>query len=203
METLDTVKKQIVDLLTSTKRSGIDNVIKYLEETDYFIAPASTNYHGNYDCGLAIHSFQVYKLLKKKNEIFDLGLSQESIIITALLHDICKVNFYKKQPRWKKDEKGKWQSYDGYICEDDFPVGHGEKSVIRLLQFIKLTREEILMIRWHMGGFEPKENLNSISNAYNQVKGAVALHTADLESSYIFEMHIDPLEPNKQLSLKI
>nr|KEI08045.1 beta-lactamase [Clostridium novyi B str. NCTC 9691] len=180
-------KEKIIELLKSTERPGIEIIIQYLNETDFFVAPASTKYHGNFDGGLAEHSLNVYNLFKKKNEQFDLGLSSDTLIITSILHDICKVNFYKKQPRWRKNDKGKWESYEGYICENDFSIGHGEKSVIKLMQFIKLSKEEIVLIRWHMGGFESKENQKDISNSYNLYPAALALHTADLEASYILE----------------
>ncbi|MCD3211798.1 HD domain-containing protein [Clostridium botulinum C/D] len=191
MDKLIKNKEKIVELLKSTERPGIERVIQYLDETDFFVAPASTKYHGNFDGGFAEHSLNVYELFKGKNEKFDLGLSQDTLIITSILHDICKVNFYKKQPRWRKNDKGRWESYEGYVCENDFPIGHGEKSVIKLMQFIKLSKEEIIIIRWHMGGFEPKENLMDISNSYNLYPAAVALHTSDLESSYILEKHIE------------
>ncbi|NFV47553.1 HD domain-containing protein [Clostridium botulinum] len=187
MDKLVENKEKIIELLKSTERPGIEIIIQYLNETDFFVAPASTKYHGNFDGGLAEHSLNVYNLFKKKNEQFDLGLSSDTLIITSILHDICKVNFYKKQPRWRKNDKGKWESYEGYICENDFPIGHGEKSVIKLMQFIKLSKEEIVLIRWHMGGFESKENQKDISNSYNLYPAALALHTADLEASYILE----------------
>ncbi|KEI12772.1 HD domain-containing protein [Clostridium novyi] len=187
MDKLVENKEKIIELLKSTERPGIEIIIQYLNETDFFVAPASTKYHGNFDGGLAEHSLNVYNLFKKKNEQFDLGLSSDTLIITSILHDICKVNFYKKQPRWRKNDKGKWESYEGYICENDFSIGHGEKSVIKLMQFIKLSKEEIVLIRWHMGGFESKENQKDISNSYNLYPAALALHTADLEASYILE----------------
>lgn len=191
MNDINVIQEKIIELLKSTNRNGIDNVINFLTSNDFFVAPASTKYHGNFEGGLAQHSLNVYKLFKHKNKIFDLGLSEDTIIIASLLHDICKVNFYQKQPKWRKNEKGRWESYEGYVCENDFPVGHGEKSVILLMNFIKLTKEEIILIRWHMGGFEPKENLMDISNSYNLYPAAVALHAADIESSYILEEHIE------------
>lgn len=187
-------KEKVINLLNTIDREGIEKVIKYLDATDYFVAPASTKYHGNYEGGLAEHSLNVYEILKQKNIQYDLGLSDETMRITALLHDICKVNLYHKCKRNRKNEKTqKWETYDGYGFEDDFPVGHGEKSVIRLQQFIKLTKEEILMIRWHMGTVnENWANSNAASNTFSTYKGALALHTADMEASYILENHIEP-----------
>jgi len=204
MKDIEEVKAKIIVLLGSTGRTGIDKLVNYLEETDFFVAPASTNYHGNFEGGLAEHSLNVYELLKEKNIQFDLGLSEETMIITALLHDICKVNLYHKCTKNRKNDKTqKWESYEGYGFEDDFPVGHGEKSVIRLQQFIRLTRDEILMIRWHMGtGNENWQNASAISKCFGECKGALALHTADIEASYLLEEHIEPGEDNGQTKLK-
>lgn len=204
MKDIFEVKERIINLLKSTGREGIDKVIKYLEETDFFVAPASTNYHGNYEGGLAEHSLNVCILLEAKNKQFDLGLAADTIAITALLHDICKVNLYHKCTKNRKNEKTqKWESYEGYGFEDTFPVGHGEKSIIKLQQFIKLTKNEILMIRWHMGAAnENWANMNAMSNSFNMCKGALALHTADMEASYILEQHFEPGENREQTKIK-
>lgn len=197
----DEIKSKIIELLSSTQRKGIDKVIKYLEDSDFFEAPASTRYHGNYKGGLAEHSLNVYEIFKRKNEIYDFGLSDDTVKITALLHDICKTNFYTVSSRnMKKD--GKWIQVPYYAVDDQVPFGHGEKSVIMLQQFIRLSKEEVIMIRWHMGGYEPSQNYNSVSNAWNICKAGVALHTADLESSYILETHFEPGESTKQMSFK-
>lgn len=202
MKDLKEIKDTIINLLNSTGRKGVDRVIKYIEETDFFIAPASTKYHSNYEGGLAEHSLNVYELFSEKNKRFDLGLSEETVIIVALLHDICKVNFYNKQTCWRKNDSNRWESYEGYKVQDDFPIGHGEKSVIMLLNFIRLTKEEMLMIRWHMGNTEPKELMMNIGNAYNMVPAAAALHTADMEASFLLEKHAEPGE-NGQVAFKI
>jgi len=195
------IKAKIIDLLINTERKGIERVIKYLESSDFFEAPASTRYHGNYKGGLAEHSLNVYEIFKKKNAEYDFGLSDDTVKITALLHDICKTNFYTVSSRnMKKD--GKWIKVPYYAVDDQVPFGHGEKSVILLQQFIRLSKEEVIIIRWHMGGYEPKENYNYISNSWNICKAGVALHTADLESSYILETHFEPGESTKQMSFK-
>ncbi|WP_373899302.1 HD domain-containing protein [Haloimpatiens sp. FM7315] len=206
MKDIQEVKERILNLLGSIDRKGIDKVIKYLEESDFFIAPASTRFHGNYEGGLGEHSLNVYELFKEKNERYDFGLSEDTVKIVSLLHDICKVNFYtvydKNVNIAGAGEKPKWIKQPAYGVKDDLPIGHGEKSVIRLLQFMSLTKDEILMIRWHMGGYEPKENLNNISAAWNMCKAATALHTADLESSYILEEHFEPGENKNQTKLR-
>ena len=49
------------------------------------------------------------------------------------------------------DDYGKkiWDPVMAYDIEDQFPAGHGEKSVILILRYIQLTDEEIMAIRWH------------------------------------------------------
>ncbi|WP_461206893.1 HD domain-containing protein [Clostridium sp. DL1XJH146] len=186
-------KEEILSLLNSTERPGIKKLNKYLEETDFFTAPASTKYHGNFEGGLAEHSLNVYKLLVIKNKQFNLGLSEETMIIAAILHDVCKINLYHPCTMNRKNNKTqKWEHFPGYGFEDDFPIGHGEKSIIRLLQFINLSKEEIYMIRWHMGAIgENWSNSNAISTIFSQYKGALALHTADMEASYILEKRVE------------
>ncbi|NFF59830.1 HD domain-containing protein [Clostridium botulinum] len=206
MDKLIRNKEKIIELLKSTERTGIERIIQYLDETDFFIAPASTRFHGNYEGGLAEHSLNVYELFREKNKKYDLGLSEDTIKIVSLLHDICKVNFYtvydKNVNIAGAGEKPKWVKQPAYGVKDVLPIGHGEKSVIKLMQFIKLSKEEIIIIRWHMGGFEPKENLNNINSSWNMCNAAVALHTADLESSYILEDHFEPGENKNQTKLR-
>jgi hypothetical protein len=186
------IKDQIMNLLSNVNRQGMGKLITYLEQdTDFFIAPASTRFHGNYMGGLAEHSLNVYELFKKKNEQYDFGLSDDSVIIVSLLHDLCKANYYVESTRNVKKD-GKWVQVPYYTVEDQTPFGHGEKSVILLQQFIRLSKEEVALIRWHMGGYEPKENYNYVSAAWNMYKAGVALHTADLEASYILEKHVEP-----------
>ncbi|MBV4422944.1 HD domain-containing protein [Clostridium tyrobutyricum] len=196
------IKDKIIELLSSTTRKDIDKVIEFLKSSDFFEAPASTKYHGNYNGGLAEHSLNVYRLFADKNEKFDLGLSKDNVIISALLHDFCKINFYYKALCWKKDKSNKWKSYIGYKVKDNFPVGHGEKSVIMIQHFIDLTKEEIFLIRWHMGMTEPKEMQMNLNNTYNIFPAAVAIHTADMEASYLLEIHVEPGETSKQMSFK-
>ncbi|AGK99024.1 HD domain-containing protein [Clostridium pasteurianum] len=199
MKDIKVVKEQILNLLSNVQKPGMDKLIMYLVASDFFVAPASTKYHGNYDGGLAEHSLNVYELLKEKNERFQLGLSEDTVVVTALLHDFCKINFYNKQTCWKKNDSNRWESYEGYKVQDDFPVGHGEKSVIMIQNFIRLTKQEILLIRWHMGNTEPKEMQMNLNNAWELFPAAVALHTADMEASYLLEQHIEPGQDSNQV----
>lgn len=185
METLDK-KSQIINLLkTNVKREGIDKLINYLEVSDFFTAPSSTRFHCNYEGGLAEHSLNVYNYLVSLTQ--GLGFSSETLTICAILHDICKTFFYTVEYRNKKDETGAWIKEPYYTVKDEMPLGHGEKSCLLISEFIKLTKEELYAIRWHMGLGEPKENYNYMSEAFNKYPLAVYLHVADLMATYITE----------------
>ncbi len=177
-------KELIIKLLRETSRPGIDNLISFLETTDFFEAPASSKYHLAEEGGLAKHSLNVYFNLLKMSEN---RYSEESLKIVALLHDICKINIYKKSVKNIQNKDGKWVPTQTYIIDDDLPLSHGEKSVMIIQKFIELTEEEVLTIRWHMGGFEPKENLRYISQVFSKCDLSVLLHISDLKATYLDE----------------
>lgn len=188
------LQDKIIERLKSVKREGIDDLIAYLlERTDYFVAPASTKFHSNFDGGLAFHSNNVVELLIQKNEQYKLGLSLDTIYLTGYLHDLCKCNIYEKTMRLKKDEMtGKWIGYASYEINESVPLGHGEKSVILAQQFIKLTLEECLMIRWHMGAYIPKEDYRDFNKAIEMYKSVLAFTNADAEASHFLEEVREP-----------
>lgn len=165
-------------------RYGIDGLMSWLDSTDFFTAPASTKYHGAEPGGLCAHSLSVYKCLKAKQD----SESDESIAITALFHDLCKVNFFKLSTRNIKDDNGKWVTVPCFTINEDeeLPVGHGEKSVIILMKYMNLTDEEICSVRWHMG-FSVVEQMfekPSMSKALSKYKLVLKLQVADQESSF-------------------
>lgn len=178
------MKNKFIELLRSTNREGIENLIAFLEKTDFFTAPASTKFHNSFEGGLLAHSLNVYDALVK---LTNGEWSDDTIKIVALLHDICKINLYKVDYRNKKDETGQWVKEPYYTSDDLMPLGHGEKSVMLISEFIKLTKEELYAIRWHMGGYEPKENYGYIAKAYEKYPLAVYTHMADLMATYILE----------------
>lgn len=184
------MKEEFINLLRSTNREGIEDIIQFLERTDFFKAPASTRFHGNFEGGLAEHSMKVYEILKNnvKNAIVDLKVSDDTLIIVALLHDICKANYYKVDYRNAKNERGEWEKVPYYTVDDTIPYGHGEKSVMMISEYMKLTVEEKYAIRWHMGFTEPKELYSTIGQAYKKYPLALFLHEADLEASYLFDI---------------
>lgn len=187
--------QEFESLLLSTHREGIDKLIAYLKlKTDFFSAPASTRFHPSCPGGLLQHSMNVYKMLETKSqtETWKSTLSREdTIIIVSLLHDICKANFYAVEMRNRKNEDGVWEKYPFYIIDDKNPYGHGEKSVMMIMEFMKLTAEEKYAIRWHMGFSEPKENYNALGKAMEYYPIVVALHEADLEATYLLESGVE------------
>lgn len=175
-------------------RPGSDKLLEWLlsDKSDFFTAPASTRYHGSYEGGLLEHSLNVYNCLKdyltrsRTREIYKMDYEEETVAVAALLHDICKVNFYKVDYRNAKNEKGVWEKVPYYAVDDQLPYGHGEKSVYIISGFMRLTREEAFAIRYHMG-FSGIEDKNVIGRVFEQFPLAFALCTADMEASYFLE----------------
>lgn len=176
------------------KRDGADKLLEYLQSksSDFFTTAASTRYHGAYEGGLVEHCLNVYHCLKdylqrdRVKEKYNMSYDDETIAIVSLLHDVCKINCYKKGTRNVKDDKGVWQAVPVYEYEDDLPYGHGEKSVYIITGYMKLSREEAFAIRYHMGfsGIEDKRNIGDV---FEQFPLAFALCTADMEATYFLE----------------
>jgi hypothetical protein len=193
---LSDTKEQIINLLKSTNRPGIEKVIEYLNTSDFFTSPASTKYHSSFEGGLAKHSLWVYLLLVEKSKQHNDAIPTDSIIITALLHDFCKINFYKKEMKnvkkgTKIDYKGNtvanWVEEEVWVVDEAFPYGHGSKSVYLINKMIELTDQEALMINFHMAFTEPKDTWIHLNNALEKYPEIILLHTADLESTYLLE----------------
>lgn len=184
--------KEFEDLLLSTKREGIDRLLDFIRKSDFYKAPASTRFHSCHECGLLEHSLNVYKCLneKRNNIIWREHLDkipEESFIISALLHDLCKTYFYVVDYRNKKNDSGVWEKVPYYTVDDKIPYGHGEKSVMMIEEYIKLTPTERYAIRWHMGWSEPKDNYNALGAAMGKYPLVLALHEADQEATYLLE----------------
>ena len=180
---------------TKIKREGADKLLAYLcsEGSDFFRAPASTRFHGNYEGGLLEHSLNVYDCLcdimsrPRIKETYGIEYSEESIAIAALLHDVCKINFYNVSFRNVKNEMGKWESVPFYTIEDNLPYGHGEKSVYIISGYMRLTRDEAFAIRYHMGFSADKDNHGNVGKAMEMFPLAFFLNCADTEAAYFVE----------------
>ncbi len=182
-----TAKDEFIKIYTDNiTRRGSAELLEWIQKTDFFNAPASTKFHCACEHGLVMHSVSVFNTMMEKHFDEDSD-SLESFAICALLHDLCKAQFYKVSTRnVKNDETGQWEKVPYYSVEDSFPYGHGEKSVFLIERFMRLKLEEAMAIRWHMGGFEDNGGY-TISQAYERYPLAVKLHLADLESTYLRE----------------
>ncbi len=224
----DLIKQQIIKLWKKVDRQGVEDMIRWLETTDFFIAPASKKNHLNYPGGLAEHSLNVYNCLKTKCEQYKPDYSEETIIVTALAHDFCKIDIYKidvepitpaQLPYLRDISKADWKIYDDminkkllsksltsdlikfykgetkvkpdlnrvdYKIEDNFPLGHGEKSLYIISKFIEITNSCALAIRWHMGNYDPGYG-KSFDDAVKQCMLVTLLITSDFEATNILE----------------
>ena len=174
-------------------REGSDALLDYLEhKSDFFTSPASARFHGSYPGGLCEHSVNVYRCLEaylereRVRELYGLDYSPETVALVSLLHDVCKIGCYRGGTRNVKGPDGKWQSVPTFFYEDNLPYGHGEKSVYILSGFLRLTREEAMAIRWHMG-FSGDEDKRLVGQALEQYPLAFALSVADMEATYFLE----------------
>lgn len=185
--TQEDTKQIFEDYFAHVKRKGADDLLKWIESNGFFSAPASKRHHGSFPGGLAEHSINVFRRLLHLNDEeekrqqypqYDL----ETIAICGLLHDLCKIDAYRERPVLKG-------AREQYEITGNFPAGHGEKSVILILQFMKLTQEEILAIRWHMGQYDfyARGGGYDLDNAFRQSKLAAMLHIADMMATHFDE----------------
>ena len=189
-----TNKERFIEIFQRyVKREGADKLLAFLtsDGCDFFRAPASTRYHGAYEGGLLEHSLNVYDNLcdylarNRVKDVFGFEYSAESIAIAALLHDLCKVNFYVESTRNVK-ENGVWKTVPYYTIDDRLPYGHGEKSVYIASGYMRLTRDEAFAIRYHMGFSGPEDN-GTVGKALEMFPLAFALSVADMEAAYFLE----------------
>lgn len=205
---LGAMKQEFITLLRSTGRPGIENLINWMEtQTDFFVAPASQGYHGCFPGGLLSHSLNVYHAAVKFREMYkELALPErriaeipdDSLIISTLLHDLCKANIYKEDFKWFKDENNKWHQYMSYKIDDAVPWGHGEKSCLLMQYHIFLNVAEIAAVRWHMHGCDAF--MTNPTNTYEYKSLMSALETfpltlivaqSDMAASFMMEEKID------------
>lgn len=194
------LKNEFCELLRTTRREGIEYVIEDLQSLGFFDAPASTKFHLNHDGGLCEHSLNVCKIgMMLREEMIKISpesepfLRKDSVIIATLLHDVCKADIYKKVVKTQKNTNDIWENVPGFDVDySNFPMGHGEKSVIRLLlSGLELIDEEMLAIRWHMTAwdlaFQSPEQKNNLNMARDLYPLCALLQSADSLASNILE----------------
>ena len=187
-------------LLRETKREGIEYVIEDLEKGGFFDAPASAGHHLNIPGGLCEHSLNVCRTGlaiwegMKTLDAASMGeVKRESIILATLLHDVCKMDIYKRTMKKRKNKLGQWEDAEGYnVSYKDFPMGHGEKSVILLLlSGLQLNDDEMCAIRWHMGAFGLNFNSYEDERCYDTARTEYPRPYRRSFLSIIICIHID------------
>ena len=200
-------KEEFLELLRSTKRDGIEDVITDLEELGFFTAPASAGHHLNIEGGLVLHSINTCKAalaiwegMKPLEPSLATEVKRDSIIIASLLHDVCKSDIYKRSVKKRKNALGQWEDCEGYkVSYKDFPMGHGEKSVILLLcSGLDLSDDEMLAIRWHMGAWGINMNSYEDERCYDTARALYPLvsiiQNADGLAAAILERTAEDIE---------
>lgn len=198
-------------LLLSIQRPGIDDLLEFIRQSDFYEAPASTKFHLAEPGGLLQHSLNTYYALRAKRrspiwkEYLD-HVPEETLKLVALCHDLCKVFFYKESYRnqknydpevvnaaephnRKRDAQGEyiWETVRTYEVEERLPLGHGEKSALIVSQYIPVTPDELLAIRWHMGFSEDKSQYSTIGKAMEKCPLLLALYEGDLTATKLLE----------------
>ncbi|MDE6260365.1 MAG: hydrolase [Oscillospiraceae bacterium] len=187
--------------LKKIDRPSMDKLLAYIRKSDFYSAPASTRYHLSCEGGLLQHSLNVLDalrglLVKKESGAWEYHcngenvctIPDESVTIMALLHDLCKTHYYKTSTRNVKNEQtGKWEKAPFYTVEDRMPLGHGSKSAMLAMQFIKLTSTEMYAIWHHMGFTEQGADFGTVGKAMELHPAVLALHTADMMASRFME----------------
>lgn len=189
------------------KRDGLEKVLAWLEQSDFYSAPASTQYHLSVEGGLCQHSLNVFhSMVELCNKYWDKeesddniyngdsleqdgAFSMENIAIVALFHDICKANCYVRDFKNVK-VNGKWEQQEYWKWDEQFVYGHGSKSVYILQQYMRLYIDEAQAIRFHMGGREDplsQQYERQYATVYDNSKFAVMLYLADNWSCFLVE----------------
>lgn len=182
------IKKEFMEIARrDIKREGIDELLEWLEVTDFFTAPASSRYHGAFEGGLVMHSLNVYRNLVSLVEVYgDEWITNESIAIVSLFHDLCKIGCYKVSSRnVKNDKTGQWEKVPFYKFEEDFAFGgHGSKSMYLVQHFMKLEPPEAAAINSHMGPWD-RQDYGKPGEVYNNNVLAWLLHVADEAATFV------------------
>ena len=154
--------------------------IDYLKEQGFFTKPAAIKHHGNYQGGLFDHSLTVAQCLNTMTKCMNVNWQNpRSPFVVGMFHDLCKVDDYVI----KQEDSGKFFEYNN----DKILTGHGDKSIIMLSQFLNLTEEEILCIRYHMGAYQT-DDWNSYDKAIRKYETVLWTHTADMYASKVLNV---------------
>lgn len=163
----------------------------WLIENGFFTQAASTKYHGAYEGGLFDHSYEVTQVLLDMTQRLNLQWTRpESPYIIGMFHDLCKIDNYitivdepGETMMGTNEVKGKEIHFE--YNQDCILKGHADKSIMLLSQFINLTEEEMLCIRFHMGAYEGQDQWDNYDKAIRKYETVLFTHTADMYASKV------------------
>lgn len=163
----------------------------WLIKNGFFTQAASTKYHGAYEGGLFDHSYEVTQVLLDMTQRLNLQWTRpESPYIIGMFHDLCKIDNYitiTDEPgeimMGTDDVKGREIHFE--YNPNCILTGHADKSIMLLSQFINLTEEELLCIRFHMGAYEGQEQWDNYDKAIRKYETVLFTHTADMYTSKV------------------
>ncbi len=186
--TLNNRINQYIRIMSEAGHSLVSSEITdWLMDNGFFTAPASTKYHGNYEGGLYDHSYAVTEALvafTKNNHL--VWKDPRSPYIVGMFHDLCKIDQYRNPMSGILADGREVVNPDAWEYNPETLLkGHGDKSVMLLSQFMSLTEEEILCIRYHMGAFVEKEEWRDYTRAVNNYATVLWTHTADMLASHV------------------
>ena len=188
-------KKMQEGFLKLAEKSGFvvdDSFMNWLVNMGFFMKPASISFHGQQSGDLFRHSFAVADVLIDMTEKFDVEWERpQSPFIVGMFHDVCKMDDYmdenasdivmmgtgspvSKNPKWAKNP-------------EKLLKGHGDKSVMMLSQYLTLTEEEMLCIRYHMGAYQTDE-WQEWDRAIRKYETVLWTHTADMYASKVMDI---------------
>lgn len=185
-------KEDFINLYTKyIKRPGAKELLDWLETTDFYHAPASTRFHGNYEGGLCEHSVNVWEELVRLLKAYpEMKVTAESAAVVTLLHDLCKIGCYKVELRNQK-VNGVWVQRPTYVFKEDYPFGgHGSKSVYLIQRYMALSEAEASAVNSHMGAWDRIPTDYSIGGVYEENHLAWLLHVADESATYVRESKV-------------
>lgn len=170
-------------------RDGSDTLANFMLKRDYFTAPASCHFHCAFYGGLAVHSWGVYQALQDLLSSTKTEMDEESKYLVTIMHDLCKCQYYRNdQWKWFKGEESgaKWEKKFQWTIDDKIPLGHGERSLFILQNFVRVSVEEALSIRHHLGFVDQGAHNrwpSALHLAFQDFPCCVAAHLADFTTA--------------------
>lgn len=182
---IENIKANIIWALVNTNREGMQKLVEYMDNNGFFKAPASKSHHQNYPGGLAEHSLGVMGRTIAEIDIMTMRnkpkINLPTVVISALLHDLCKIDQYIIESEIKSGNK-----VTGYVISNNKEANwdHAEKSIRLAKQFIELTEEEEMAIRYHMGIYRKEYSWDEFGNAIKKYPLVYLIHVADMKDTY-------------------